>query len=239
VRREQASLREIMWPPDSAPPDIPPAGGLPGEGPGNGDGPKDGAPESGAPRGWAGSTAGDRAGDERAHNQTGEQAAAPYARVAPVDGPVAEAVPVATPRSAVPVPISRLPELSGRAGEEMSVPIPGHLPVDDRYQWYTVHRRKDSHLSEFVEGTWLLVNRDAPPPDERALVIVSSREPAIGSVLVRSNPAQDGAPLCFLGYYHPGQDEPSLVLDESGKALRIPHVLLLGVVIGAWHAILV
>lgn len=235
VRREQASLREIMWPPDSAPPDVRPGGGLPG-GQGNGGGPESGPPGGGEANAQTGEPAPAPAG-VHAERAPGEQpvqdvALAGVASVA-VDGRVARAE-----GAPVPVPISRLPVAPGDAAEEPASPVPGHRTVDDRYQWYTVHRRKDSHLPEFVEGTWLLVNRDAPPPDDRALVIVSSREPAIGSVLVRSNPAQDGAPLCFLGYYHPGEDEPSLILDESGKALRIPHMLLLGVVIGAWHTIL-
>lgn len=247
VRQEQQTLREIMWPPDSAPPDVRPAGGPPGDVPGNGGGPEDGSPGGGA----AGAEPADARDSERAspsakgslaggqpdgvpEGQPVSEVAWPAAGIAVVDGAQGAAgLPL------VPVPVSRLPvPLDEGEVEDLASPVPGHRSVDDRYQWYTVHRRKDSHLPEFVEGTWLLVNRDAPPPGEQALVVVSSREPAIGSVLVRPGPGQVSATLCYLGYYLPGQDEPSLILDASGQALQIPHVLLLGVVVGAWHNIL-
>lgn len=164
---------------------------------------------------------------------------------------------------AVPGPISRLPRPTTTQAtdapaaarpipsDQTDDPIPGHRPYDDRYQWYTVHKRKDAYLPDFVEGTMVLVDTNpALVPDGQELVIIAGRHADLGSVIVRPSTPLPDLPYCYLGYrlpLPPGlppetaralHNDMPLVLDEEGRSISMNDAVFLGVVVGAWHKIM-
>lgn len=211
---EQRSLRELMWPHDGPP------GGAP-----------NGAGATGA--------AAEAPGVEPEGATATEREVAPPGAAGPPDASALSG-PAVTEIGRVGMPFWRLPEPAVVDGVS---PVPGHDLRDGRYRWYTVHKRTDAYLSEFTEGTWLLVDTelDAGGRDGREMIVIASQRADAGSVIVRPRPAPANTLFHFIGYRVAAPAEEAgapLVLDDSGTAIRIPDALVLGIVVGSWHNIL-
>jgi hypothetical protein len=161
--------------------------------------------------------------------------------------------------------LSNLP-LTPPAPSRRNSPIPGHRLDDDRYAWYAVADRQGSFLPSIPTGIWLLADREL---DDLAtgqnVVIVSSRQPGLGSISLRSfdqasltyslylgvrtsggptvsdGPiAPDGpialdGPIASAGSAAPHSPMPQLFLDDGGHPVSGSDVQVLGVVKGFWQ----
>ncbi|MEZ4515510.1 MAG: hypothetical protein R3C44_01275 [Chloroflexota bacterium] len=159
--------------------------------------------------------------------------------VSPVAEPEPDSIPDGPP---VPLPISNL---SRTHPAHPAGPVPGHTPTDDRYTWYVVHKRRDALLPDITEGTWVLVDSESAPWEEGAgqeLVVIAGEQPDIGSVMVRPRTTTLAQrPYCYLGFRNPatnGAADRELILDDSGHALTVPNMLLMGIVVGFWHSVI-
>lgn len=144
----------------------------------------------------------------------------------------------------VPPPFSKL----GRNPDlERTGPVPGHMPTDTHFAWYVVRHRHDRLLADATEGTWILVDSRADSlaaVTEQQLVVIRSSNSELGSVLVQPQSGARAEHHYYLGYRNqPSTDDEQtaeypLFLDDSGHALPIPNVLLMGVVVGLWHHVI-
>jgi hypothetical protein len=168
------------------------------------------------------------------------QAASP----APSVGPESKAVERPGYGPSVPLPISNLLR---EPPTYTAGPIPGHELRDDRHHWFVVHKRRDTLLPEMTEGTWVLVDKQAKLAEDpvRELIVFGAPLGGIGSVVVKPRVALPSALHYYLAFALPAPPggsglitERLLVVDDSGRAVRVPDAVLLGLVLGFWHNVI-
>lgn len=234
VEEAQGAIRPDMWPPEAwsrqgrsgeAPPDPPP------------DDPH--ATDPGAS---------DPAAGARPPEPEPAEAEPSRARTSghPADRATHEATRPPRPDNGRPVP-PPISNLMREAPAYAAGPVPGHNAADERFRWFVVHKRRDGLLPELTEGTWVLIDRDGRPTGEavRELVVFGAPGPGVGSVVVKPRLTMAGGVTCYLGYLmpSPGGDgdlttERPLQVDDSGQAVRVPGMILLGLVVGFWHNVI-
>jgi hypothetical protein len=142
---------------------------------------------------------------------------------------------------AVPRPISNMP---GGGEEVMSLrgPVPGHIAMDDRFEWYVVTERKSDFLPYVAIGAWVLADRDLETRSEsgREFVVVSSRHAGLGSILVQPVAGAGATMNCFLGYRDSTlvaalpESGSKLFLNDTGIEAPEADCVIVGVVAGLW-----
>jgi len=122
-------------------------------------------------------------------------------------------------------------------GEGPSGPVPGHVPVDERFGWYIIADRRGNFLPTIAPGTWLLADSEINErlPAARDYVVVGSSRAGLGSITAQPISHSTTVPYCYLGYRSLGPDGAAqLILDDSRQAVSGGDVLVLAVVEGFW-----
>jgi hypothetical protein len=162
----------------------------------------------------------------------------------PPVGPDSKAVERPGNGPSVPLPISNLLR---EPATYTAGPIPGHELRDERHHWFVVHKRRDTLLPEMTEGTWALVDKQAKLAEDpvRELIVFGAPVGGIGSIVVKPRVALPSALHYYLAFalpVPPGGSglitERLLVVDDSGRAVRVPEAVLLGIVLGFWHNVI-
>ncbi len=133
-----------------------------------------------------------------------------------------------------------LSNLHRRRADGPSGPVPGHVPVDERFGWYIIANRRGNFLPTIAPGTWLLADSeiDERPPAARDYVVVGSSRAGLGSVIAQPISHSTTLPYCYLGYRVFGPDGVAqLILDDSRQTVSGGDLLVLAVVEGFWLAL--
>ncbi|MCP4417519.1 MAG: hypothetical protein GY805_12920, partial [Chloroflexi bacterium] len=143
-----------------------------------------------------------------------------------------------------PRPISNM----NRAFPLSAIPIPDHLPTDDRYAWYLVEiRPQNSFMADISMGDWLLVDlqpgfsQDVQDTEQPLLVVMN--EELAGTIRVRPLDTTKHFQRIYLvtladsphRTFSVDEDSGSVTFSAEMAEIGINRSEIVGVVVGFWR----